>query len=79
MGLVLQYRLNHPAPSALTRPAIRRCVEGAIKGGTMTGRGKSVYFKDDKLWAKAQKFAKRKGLSVSDWIRDLITKAMKEG
>ncbi len=44
----------------------------------MTGRGRSVYFKD-KFWKKAQKFARSKGLSVSDWIRDLITKAMKEG
>ena len=43
----------------------------------MTGRGRSVYF-DDKQWAKVKKFAKRKGLSVSDWIRHLITKAMKE-
>ena len=37
----------------------------------MTGRGRSVYFKD-KFWKKAQKFAKRKDLSVSDWIRTLI-------
>ena len=44
----------------------------------MTGRGRSVYFKD-KQWAKVKKFAKRKGLSVAEWIGGLITKAMKEG
>ena len=44
----------------------------------MTGRGRSVYF-NDKFWKKAQKFAAKKGLSVSTWIRGLMAAAMKEG
>ncbi len=47
------------------------------QGGTMTGRGRSVYF-EDKFWRKAQRFARSKGLSVSTWIRGLMAAAMKE-